>query len=337
MSFGRLRELPRAKLWSEPTPVELLHNLAEQTGAAKFYVKRDDCNGLAFGGNKVRQMEYYLGDAINKGADTLLITGAVQSNFVRTAAAGCAKLGLECHVQLENRVTKDTQDYRQSGNVLLDRMLGAVIHEFPQGEDEAGADANLETIADGLRKDGRQPYVVHLHPSHPPFGALGYIDCAIEIVEQIEKLDVKPDCIFTPSGSGNTHGGLLYGLRQLECDIPVTGVCVRRESDLQRLRIIDRLTQIAELLEQQAVASVEDVFLTDAFLAPGYGVAGPQANEAIALAAQKEALILDPVYTSKTFAAAINFARNNPGANLLVIHTGGGPSVFGYKEDMLSI
>ena len=135
-----LKNLPRKKLWDQETPLEACPNLASHLGAGMIWVKRDDCNGLAFGGNKVRQMEYYLGDAVAKGCDTLLITGAVQSNFVRTAAASCAKAGLECHVQLENRVSKDTTAYCSSGNVMLDHLLGAIVHHFPVGEDEEGAE-----------------------------------------------------------------------------------------------------------------------------------------------------------------------------------------------------
>ena len=336
MTFERLRKFPRFPLWTEPTLIEPLHNLASEIGSTGFCVKRDDCNGLAFGGNKVRQMEYYLGDAVAKGADTLLITGAVQSNFVRTAAAACAKAGLQCHIQLENRVAKDTHEYNQSGNVFLDKLLGATIHQYPEGEDETGADANLETIADGLRRAGKSPYIVHLHPSHPPLGALGYIDCAQEFVEQLDAMKQRPDRIFIPSGSGNTHGGFLYGLRALGIiDIPVTGVCVRRDAKQQRPRLVERLEQIADLLEEDAPTVAEDVELTDAFLSPGYGISGSAAKEAIQLAARKEALILDPVYTAKTFAAAIAYAQENPRSKVLVLHTGGGPSIFGYCDDMV--
>ena len=250
-----MKNFPRFSLWAGETPVETQHNLAKAVGAKEFFVKRDDCNGLAFGGNKVRQMEYYVGDALAKNSDTLLITGAVQSNFVRTAAAACAKAGMKCHIQLENRVAKKSENYKSSGNVLLDHLLGATIHQYPAGEDEEGADRNLEEIADGLRSEGKIPYVVHLHPSHPPFGALGYVDAAIELNSQIEAMNEKPDVIFAPSGSGNTHGGLLYGLRAAGCDIPVKGICVRREAKLQVPRIVERLIQIGDLLEESPVAT----------------------------------------------------------------------------------
>lgn len=334
--LASLANLPRKALSQGVTPLEACPRLAKALGAGMIWVKRDDCNGLAFGGNKVRQMEYYLGEALSMGCDTLLITGAVQSNFVRTAAAACAKNGLACHVQLEARVSKSTDAYSKSGNVLLDHMLGAIIHTYPVGEDEAGADRNLEKIADRLRADGAKPYVVHLAPGHPPLGALGYVDCALELDQQLKEGDIFPDCVFVPTGSGSTHAGFVYGWRALGRGEPVIGSCVRRSRDLQMPRIVSRLKEIAELLQEVACAAEKDVHITDAFLAPGYGSAGDEVRSAIALAASCEALILDPVYTGKTFAAAFQYVRQHPGCEIVILHTGGGPSIFGYdKADLL--
>jgi len=282
-------------------------------------------------------MEYYLGDAVSQKADTLLITGAVQSNFVRIAAAACAKHGIDCHIQLENRVKKDNPLYAVSGNVLLDKLLGAVIHNYPDGEDETGADRNLETLADQLREKGKNPYVVHLHPSHPPLGALGYVDAASELHSQLKNTTADIDAIFVPSGSGNTHGGLVYGLRATGSEVTIRGICVRREKDAQHPRITERLKQIGELLDETPAATSSDVITEDDFLAPGYGVASDRVKEAMLLAAKKAALILDPVYTGKTFAALAEYSIRNPGQNLVFIHTGGAPAIFGYGEDLFPI
>jgi len=173
-----------------------------------------------------------------------------------------------------------------------------------------------------------------MHPSHPPLGALGYVEAAREIISQFKHVDVLPDEIFVPSGSGNTHGGLLYGLRASGCNIPVTGVCVRRKAGEQRPRMLQRFEQIAELLDEKNPVAKGDLKLVDEFLAPGYGMAGPEAFQAIQVAARTEALILDPVYTAKTFAALLQNAEQEPGRNLMFVHTGGGPSIFGYGEEL---
>ncbi len=329
-----LAKIPKVQLWDTFTPLEPQVHLAQHIGAKSVLVKRDDCNGLAFGGNKVRQLEYYLGEALTQKADTILLTGAVQSNFVRTAAAACCKLGLACHIQLEDRVPKDDPEYKRSGNVLLNEMLGATLHYFPEGENEEGADQNLKEIAASLKAEGKTPYIVPMHPSHPPLGALGYIEAAFELVAQFKQLGFLPDEIFVPSGSGNTHGGLVYGLRVIGCAIPVTGVCVRRGADQQGPRMLERFKQIAELLGQPNPVKDSDLVLTDEFLAPQYGIAGPLAHRAMRIAARMEGLILDPVYTAKTFAAMLQSAEQKPERNLVFIHTGGGPSIFGYGENI---
>ena len=181
----KLHTIARTPLAHTPTPIEPLSNLGKHLGSGRIYVKRDDCTGLAVGGNKARQLEYYFGEALEQSADTVLITGAVQSNFVRMAAAAAAKLGLTCHIQLEERVTDAGAEYRESGNVLLNRILGAVMHTYPKGEDEAGADANLRLIAEQLGEAGKKPYIIPLAPGHPPLGALGYVRAAGEILDQL--------------------------------------------------------------------------------------------------------------------------------------------------------
>jgi D-cysteine desulfhydrase/L-cysteate sulfo-lyase len=310
-SLGKLDDLPRVALAHLPTPIEAMENLAAVLGRkGGFYVKRDDCTGLAFGGNKVRQLEFYMGEARGEGADTVLITGAVQSNFVRSAAAAAAKLGMGCHVQLEERVSGKDGEYRTSGNVLLDRMLGATIHSYPQGEDEEGADRRVREIAAELKAAGRKPYVVPLAPGHKPLGALGYVVAAREILGQIAEQSLRIDEIVVASGSGSTHAGLLFGLRALGSDIRVTGVCVRREAAIQRQRIAGRCRDLAELLAVEPVVGDNDVIATDDFLAPGYGRLNEPTLRALDMAARHEALILDPVYTARTMAASIRRRRD---------------------------
>lgn len=331
--LGRLADIPRTSLFTGTTPIEPMPNLGAHCDGAQLLVKRDDCTGLAFGGNKVRQLEFYLGAACSQDADTLLITGAVQSNFVRLAAAAACKLCMDCHVQLEERVKNDDPDYGDSGNVFIDRLLGATLHRYSDGEDEAGADRQLESIAAKLQAAGKKPYIIHLGPGHPPLGALGYVVAAQELLGQLEADAMTVDRIFVGSGSGATHGGLLFGLRALASDIPVTGVCVRRSAERQHSRIRNTCDGLAALLHIDSRVSDEDVGLSDAFLAPGYGKPNEATLNAIVLAAQKEGLLVDPVYTGKVLAAVIHAAKTaDTGSTFLFLHTGGSPALFAYRK-----
>ncbi len=335
-AFAALAARPRARLCATVTPIERLPRLSKQLGGATLFVKRDDLTPVAMGGNKLRQLEFYVGEALAEGADTLLITGAVQSNFVRLAAAVACRAGMQCHLQLEERVDSCAPEYRESGNVLLDRLFGATLHRYPVGEDEQGADAELERLANGLRDAGRRPYVIHLGPDHPPLGALGYVDAAREIVAQLETGGIDIDRVVVASGSGATHAGLLFGLRLLDVPIAVTGICVRRPAAAQRQRIVGHCEGIAALLGVANPVSAADVLLDDRYLAPGYGKPGAEAREAIRLAARQEGLLVDPVYTAKALAGALQAAAT-PGAGVLFVHTGGSPAIFGYREIMSGV
>ncbi|MDJ0896814.1 MAG: D-cysteine desulfhydrase family protein [Alphaproteobacteria bacterium] len=334
----RLARFPRARLGHLPTPIEPMDNLAGSLSGPRLLVKRDDCTGVALGGNKVRQLEFYLGAAQAAEADTVLITGAVQSNFVRVAAAMARRLSMQCHIQLEERVPHSDALYRASGNVLLDRVLGATLHSYPHGEDEAGADAAVEAIAERLRGHGARPYVVPLGPGHPPLGALGYVVAAQELLAQLADAGQAVDRIYVASGSAATHTGLVWGLRASGSRIPVTGVCVRRPADRQQPRVAGKLVEISEMLGIDLSFEPEDVRLTDDTLAPGYGRLNEATREAFALAARCEGLILDPVYTAKVMAAmiaAIRAGEHGDDKTLLFVHTGGQPALFGYGEDVL--
>ena len=334
--LGCLNDLPRVSLCNIQTPIEHMKNLSHVIDGGSLYVKRDDCNGLAFGGNKVRQLEFYLGEAINKGCDTILMTGAVQSNFIRTAAAACRKLGLNCHAQLEERVDKHDLEYRKNGNVLLNNILGATLYSFPEGENEAGADRNLQEIAQKLTTQGYSPYIVPMSPDHKPLGALGYVIAAQELLEQIEEMKINIDEIVVAAGSGNTYAGLLFGLRAMGSNIKVIGICVRRDAKQQYARMQTRFEQIANLLNMEQQVSKEDIHLIDEYLAPGYGLANQDVYSAMFLGAHHEALILDPCYMGKTTAGLLDRAieGKKEKKNILMFHTGGSPALFGYGEEL---
>jgi D-cysteine desulfhydrase/L-cysteate sulfo-lyase len=333
--LGHIASIPRTQLFSGVTALETMPNLSAHCGGAQLLVKRDDCTGLAFGGNKARQLEFYLGEARAQNADTVVITSAVQSNFARMAAAGARKLGMSCHIQQEERVATDDPSYRNSGNVLIDRLLGATLHSYPDGEDESGADKQLEVIAAELRAAGHRPYIIPLGPGHPPLGALGYVVAAAELLTQIEERELLIDEIFVGSGSGATHAGLLFGLRALGSGIPVTGVCVRRSAALQQARIKDACKRLATLLKVNSKVAGDDIKLIDDFLAPGYGIPSDATLHAIVLGARTEALMVDPVYTGKVLAAVIREASNAvKESTFLFLHTGGTPALFAYQQAM---
>jgi D-cysteine desulfhydrase/L-cysteate sulfo-lyase len=325
---------PREAVAHVPTPIETLSNLGTDLGIS-LSVKRDDMTGAAFGGNKVRQLEFYFGAALEDGADTVLITGAVQSNFTRTTAAIARRLDMDCHIQLESRVPGVSNLYRDNGNVLLDRLLGATIHPFPEGEDEAAADASLRAIAEELTAEGRHPYIIPLGVEHPPLGALGYVLAAAELVDQLDEAD-PIDEIVIASGSSLTHIGLLFGLRALGMDTTVRGICVRRRAQAQAERVVGRLRDLEELLNMRVAIEPGDVNLFDGMLSPGYGRLNAATTDAIVRTARREGLFLDPTYTGKAMAGLIRLAETGrlAGDRVLFWHTGGQPALFGYADQL---
>lgn len=328
----RLSALPRARLMTCETPVERLERMSDLLDI-DLWLKRDDLTGLGFGGNKTRQLEFYFGEALAQGADTVLITGAVQSNYVRSAAAAAARLGLKAVLQLEERVPDMGKLYYSSGNVLLAKLLGAEHISYPLGEDEVGADNALHKRADALRAEGHTPYVIHLGLNHPPLGALGYVVCGDELNRQIGDFDVA----VVPSGSGSTHGGFLTGLRLAGQDAPVFGICVRRDHAQQQARIKTVLQKLADLLEFDPALTADSILTWDGALAPGYGKVGDTTREALTLMARTEGVFLDPVYTAKTFAGLLGLlkeGRIRPGQKVVMLHTGGLPALFGYQEEL---
>ncbi|MHA1525042.1 MAG: D-cysteine desulfhydrase family protein [Alphaproteobacteria bacterium] len=331
-----LADHPKVDLSYGCTPMAVLENLGRHLGIA-LLAKRDDCNGLAMGGNKVRQLEYYLGPGVVRKADTVLITGAVQSNFVRLAAAAARRLGWLPVVQLEDRVPLSDDTYRTSGNYFLCQLLGAHIHHFPDGDNEAAADRNLEKIAKELEAKGRRPHVIHLGMDHPPIGGLGYVEAACEMRAQLQRMERDPGYVVMPSGSGLTQAGFLVGARALGWEVPVIGICVRRDAGQQHQRVLRRAREIVELLGIDLEITERDVIVDDCVLAPGYGLMNENIAAAINLAAQSEALLLDPVYSGRCMAGLLHLVENRtipPKAEVLFVHTGGTPALFAYQNEL---
>ncbi len=331
--FDRLADFPRVDFLQGPTPLERLPRLSAHLGV-DLWIKRDDLTGLGGGGNKIRQLEFYFGAARGEGADTILITGAVQSNYVRAAAAAAARCGMKSVLQLEDRVPGQGADYHSTGNVFLAKLLGAEHVLYPEGEDEAGADKALHEHAERLRQDGRRPYVIPLGLKNKPLGALGYMIAAREVLGQESGFDA----MVLPSGSGATQGGFLAGLRALGANLPVHGICVRRDAAAQSARLREVSTRLATLLDSPDWVRDADILTHDSALAPGYGQVNRKVTQAIRMMAEHEGLFLDPVYSGKCFAGLIDLIEAGDitrGAKVLFVHTGGFPALFAYQDGLL--
>jgi D-cysteine desulfhydrase family pyridoxal phosphate-dependent enzyme len=334
-----LSAFPRTRLCRLPTPLEPLEGLNKELsgtgGGPRLFIKRDDMTGLAMGGNKARQLEFYLGEAVDQGADTVITTGAIQSNHACMTAAAAAKLGMACHIQLETRVPDKGPEYGLTGNALLDRVFGATLHFFPEGEDEQAADAAIDAIADEVRQKGGRPYTIHLSGDTKPLGALGYVDAAGELLEQAQAIGIDVDAIVLASGSGSTHSGLLAGLRAQGSRTRVLGICVRRDKETQKARIARRLAEVCRMIGRPDVANEDDIWLSDDYIGPGYGQSTPGMLEATALIARCEGILVDPVYTGKAMAGLIGLVREGflkAGETVVFLHTGGVAAMFAYGD-----
>ena len=328
------KDFPRVELSHRPTPLELLNNMSCEF-ATNVWIKRDDCTGLAFGGNKSRQLEFYIGQALEQGADTLLTTGAVQSNHVRMTVAAARKMGLDVEVQLEHRVAREQPEYHHSGNPYLVRLMGAKIHYYPEGEDEAGADRALEQRAAELERQGRKAYVIPLSNAHTPYGALGYVDGGEELIQQLNLLHIEPTRFILPSGSASTHTGFLLGIRASGCDAPVHGVCVRRDASSQRQRVATKLQAVIDVIGLDIQIPDDQILCDDSMLAPGYGLPSDATVAAIKYLARREGILLDPTYSGKAFAVLLALLQKGvfgQDDHLVFLHTGGGASLFAYPE-----
>ena len=249
--------------------------------------------------------------------------------------AAARKMNMDVEVQLEHRVDREQPEYHKSGNPFLVRLMGAKIHYYPIGEDEDGADQAMVRRAEELKASGRKPYVIPLSNARTPYGALGYVDAAEETLQQLDELGISPSRFFLPTGSASTHAGFLLGLRAVDCSIPVHGVCVRRDGQSQQQRVLTKLGSLMELMSLPLQIAANEVICDDRFLAPGYGQSNAFTQHAIEVLARREGILLDPTYSGKAFAAVLGaVTQDNPGSddNIVFLHTGGTPSLFGYPE-----
>jgi L-cysteate sulfo-lyase len=326
-----LSGFPRVSLAHLPTPLEFLPRLTERLGGPEIWVKRDDCTGLATGGNKTRKLEFSMGEALEQGADTIITVGAVQSNHVRQAAAAAARLGMRCEVLLEHRVQKPGDLYLHSGNVLLDRIFGAHLREYDKGTDFNEA---MDQIAREVRANGGTPYIIPGGASNP-VGALGYVGCAEELLQQCEAQDVAFDHMVLASGSAGTHAGMAAGLRASGSELPILGVGVNVPRDEQEAKVYDLACATADYIDRPGCVSREDIVADCNFIGAGYGEPTEGMNEAVLMLARTEGLLFDPVYSGKALAGMIDYVRKGrftAGQKIVFLHTGGVAGLFAYAD-----
>ena len=324
-----LSRFPRIFLAHLPTPLERLDRLTRELGGPEIWIKRDDCTGLSTGGNKTRKLEFLMAEAEAQGADTVITQGATQSNHARQTAAFAAKRGLACHILLEDRTGSNDPNYNMNGNVLLDHLHGATTSRRAGGVDMA---AEMEVLADRLRAEGRKPYVIPGGGSNPT-GALGYVNCAFELVSQANDRGLVVDQIVTATGSAGTQAGLVTGLKALNAGIPLLGIGVRAPKEKQEENVFALAQKTAEKLGCPGVVARGDVVANCDYVGQGYGIPRADTLEAIAMFAQLEGILLDPVYSGKGAAGLIDLVRKGQfrkGQRVVFLHTGGAAGLFGY-------
>ena len=329
-----LARFPRRRYTEGRTPIEKLSRLSAELGGPTIYIKRDDLLGLTSGGNKTRKLEFLVADALDKGADTLVTCGAVQSNHCRLTLAAAVKEGLKCRLVLEERVER-SYDADASGNNFLFRLLGVEeVRVVPGG---SNMDTEMAVVADGLKSEGRKPYVIPGGGSNP-IGATGYVACALEILSQTFESEIAIDRVVTASGSSGTHAGLVTGFEGANASIPVVGINVSRPKDAQEEKVYVLVRQTSARLGVRSEIPRDKVLCFGDYVGPGYSLPTPEMGEAIRMLARLEGVLLDPVYTGKTMAGLIDLARKGffkKDQNILFIHTGGSPALYAYRENVL--
>lgn len=326
----RLNEFPKFPLIHAPTPLEPLNRLQKELGGPRLYIKRDDCTGLAFGGNKARKLEYLLGEAIAERATAVVSAGGLQSNHVRQTAAAAAKAGLACHLVLARNVPIDTAIYRSNGNLFLDQLLGATVHICAPNETRL---EKAEAVMAALKAAGERPYFIPVGGSNG-VGALGYAAQMLELREQATAQRLVIDHIVVASSSGGTQAGLAAGAALAMIAPPVIGIDVDGKSEELRRQLAAIAADCCRRLDI-AGAPPDDFELVGGYAAPGYGLPNGGTIEAIKLLATLEGILCDPVYSGKAMAGLIDMIRKHrfgKDETVVFIHTGGAPALFAYTD-----
>ena len=328
----RVSKLPRVALGHLPTPLEFLPNLTDAIGGPRIFIKRDDCTGLAFGGNKTRQLEFTVGQGMHREADVLIGGAGSQSNHCRQLSAAAAKLGVEAAVA----VVKDHKSGGSEGNLLLDDLLGASVRtvDVPTQEE---LDEAKEALAEEIRGEGKNPFIV-MKPENRPFGAMGYALAICEMSEQITHLGEKIDVIVGCSGSC-TQPGMVFGNKAIGMDARIYGIAPIQWSYDVTDAFLGILNRMNEILDLELEFDRSDVWNSPDYIGEeGYGYCSKAGNEALRLMATTEGIILDPIYTGKALSGLIDLVKKGEigkDETVVFLHTGGTPALFAYTQELL--
>ena len=330
-----LDRFERYPLTFGPTPVEKLERLSEHLGGkVTLYAKREDCNsGLAFGGNKIRKLEYIVLDALASGADTLVTIGGVQSNHTRQVAAVAAKLGMKCRLVQESWVPFPDAVYDRVGNILMSRVLGAEVELVDEGFD-IGIRESWERALQDVKDRGGKPYPIPAGASVHKFGGLGFVGFAEEVRQQEKELGFTFDYIVVCTVTGSTHAGMVVGFAKDGRARNVIGIDASCTPEQTHAQVLDIAQKTAELIELGQDITADDVVLKSDYAFPVYGVPSDETNDAIRLCARLEGMMTDPVYEGKSMQGMIDLVRKDffpAGSKVLYAHLGGVPAINGYS------
>lgn len=329
-----LGKFERYPLTFGPTPIEKLERLSQHLGGkVEIHAKREDCNsGLAFGGNKLRKLEYIVPDAIASGADTLVSIGGVQSNHTRMVAAVAAKIGFKCRLVQESWVPHEDAVYDRVGNIMLSRIMGADVQLVDEGFDIGIRRSWEEAIAE-VEASGGKPYAIPAGASVHKYGGLGYVGFAEEVRAQEEALGYRFDYIVVCTVTGSTHAGMLVGFAKDGRARNVIGIDASATPEQTRDQVLEIASRTAELVELGRPIEKDDVVLVEDYAYPIYGVPSDETKEAIRLCARLEGMITDPVYEGKSMQGMIDLVKKGyfpEGSKVLYAHLGGAPALNGY-------
>jgi 1-aminocyclopropane-1-carboxylate deaminase len=329
-----LEKFERYPLTFGPTHIERLSRLSSHLGGeVEIYAKREDCNsGLAFGGNKLRKLEYIIPDALASNADTLVSIGGVQSNHTRMVAAVAAKVGMKCRLVQESWVPHEDAVYDRVGNILLSRVMGADVRLVDDGFD-IGIRKSWEQAIEEVKAAGGKPYAIPAGASVHKYGGLGYVGFAEEVRAQENELGFAFDYIIVCTVTGSTHAGMLVGFAKDGRERKVIGIDGSFTPDQTKAQVLSIAQNTAKLVELGRDIVADDVVLIEDYAYPAYGVPSEETKEAIRLSARLEGMITDPVYEGKSMQGMIDLVQKGyfpAGSKILYAHLGGAPALNGY-------